>query len=107
MLPVRRDIQFRLDGSRICDGYPGDRKISHFYNALSIFGRGAGRLRGWGELIAFLYGPKRGLFPKLLRPWLDYFRPAFHPWDHDNRRFLEQVDEILATARTPTLPAAA
>lgn len=37
MLPIRRDIQFRLDASRICDWHPGDRKITHFYNALSIF----------------------------------------------------------------------
>lgn len=78
-----------------------------FHLRLIAADRKTSRLRGWGELIAFLYGPRRGLFPKLVRPWLDYFRPGFHPWDHDNRRFLEQVDEVVAAAQAPTMPAAA
>lgn len=33
-------------------------------------------------------------FPRLVRPWFDYFRPGFRPWDHDNRHFLKDVDTL-------------
>lgn len=34
-----------------------------------------------------------------LRDWFDYFRPGFHPWMHDNRRFLAGVDAFTAQVR--------
>lgn len=27
--------------------------------------------------------------------WLDWFKPGFHPWDHDNREFLSQMDDLI------------
>ena len=30
-----------------------------------------------------------------IKPWLDWFKPGFHPWDHDNRHFLESLDDLL------------
>lgn len=27
--------------------------------------------------------------------WLDWFKPGFHPWHHDNRAFLEQLDGLV------------
>ena len=27
--------------------------------------------------------------------WLDYFKPGFHPWDHDNAQYLEEVDSLV------------
>ncbi|SFF50501.1 hypothetical protein SAMN04488120_10621 [Fontimonas thermophila] len=77
-----------------------------FHLRLIAADRKTPRLRGWGRMLAFLYGPRRGLFPKLLRPWLDYFRPSFHPWDHDNRALLREVDAVVA-AVDGRLPAAA
>ncbi|MGU7772851.1 metal-dependent hydrolase [Burkholderia sp. MR1-5-21] len=53
-------------------------------------------VRGMLRMIAFLYGPRRGLFPRITREWLSFFRPGFHPWDHDNRHHLAQVDAIVA-----------
>jgi predicted metal-dependent hydrolase len=36
----------------------------------------------------YLFG-KPGLFRKSWRAYWDWFRPGFHPWDHDNRHLLE------------------
>jgi uncharacterized protein len=27
--------------------------------------------------------------------WLDWFKPGFHPWDHDNREFLTKIDSLV------------
>jgi uncharacterized protein len=55
-----------------------------------------GRFGALGTLVAFLYGPRRGVFPGIAREWLGYFRPNFHPWDYDNRRYL-QIERLLST----------
>ena len=26
-----------------------------------------------------------------MKPYLDYFKPGFHPWQHDNRKLLEAM----------------
>ncbi|WDD92889.1 metal-dependent hydrolase [Burkholderia sp. FERM BP-3421] len=54
------------------------------------------RVRGMWRVVAFLYGPRHGLFPRIAREWLSFFRPGFHPWDHDNRHHLARVDGIAA-----------
>lgn len=42
------------------------------------------RFRLWVDGLRFLFG-RDGAFRGLSRPWLDFFRADFHPWDHDNR----------------------
>ncbi|NKF24173.1 metal-dependent hydrolase [Solimonas marina] len=37
------------------------------------------RLRVWAKGLWWLYGPG-GLYPRLLRHYLAYYRPGFHPW---------------------------
>ncbi|WP_323119924.1 metal-dependent hydrolase [Burkholderia alba] len=54
------------------------------------------RVRGMGRVVKFLYGPRHGLFPRMAGEWLSFFRPDFHPWDHDNRHHLARVDGIVA-----------
>lgn len=58
------------------------------------------RVRRWEGLGRFgrfmLRSP--ALLPRLATPWLRYFRPGFHPWDHDNRYLLDQIDTLVATA---------
>lgn len=49
--------------------------------------------RGWGSLFSVLLG-RVGFIRKLILPWADYFRPGFHPWDHDNRHFLGEMDAL-------------
>ncbi len=59
--------------------------------------REQGRLgdgKGWRQLFRFTFG-EIGFFRKLMLPWLDYFKPGFHPWDHDNRHFLTMIDELV------------
>jgi len=50
-------------------------------------------LRGWGRLVNFLFF-KPGSLRAIVLPWLDYFRPSFHPWMHDNRQYLTQIDGL-------------
>ncbi|HEX4870795.1 MAG TPA: metal-dependent hydrolase [Nevskiaceae bacterium] len=53
------------------------------------------RMQALGSMLRFLF-VKPGLLPNVTRPMLDYFRPGFHPWDHDNRHFLAQMGALEA-----------
>lgn len=52
--------------------------------------------RSWKHGLGVLLHPRSGYFVNLIRPWLDYFRPGFHPFDHDTKaletRWKEQLD---------------
>lgn len=48
-------------------------------------------LRGWRLWLSHGFG-EIGFLRKRAGPWADYFRPDFHPWDHDNRHFLKEID---------------
>ena len=41
-----------------------------------------------------------GTFSSLIPTWLEYFKPGFHPWDHDNSdliaRFKEEIQAHIA-----------
>jgi predicted metal-dependent hydrolase len=52
-------------------------------------------LKGWQTWFHYSLG-KVGFLRKLVGPWADYFRPSFHPWDHDNRHFLKDIDGLTA-----------
>ncbi|KDB06861.1 putative conserved protein UCP07580 [Burkholderia sp. lig30] len=51
---------------------------------------------GTWNLVKFLYGPRYGVFPCIAMEWLRYFKPGFHPWDHDNREVLGRIDGLIA-----------
>ncbi|MFO7527972.1 MAG: metal-dependent hydrolase [Marinobacter sp.] len=57
----------------------------------SLKDAGKGLWRMWG---------KNGSFSSLFPTWLEYFKPGFHPWDHDNSeliaRFKEQIQGHIA-----------
>jgi uncharacterized protein len=53
------------------------------------------RGQGFGKFLDFMFGSP-GLLPRLALPWFAYFRPAFHPWDHDNRHLLTQMKALVA-----------
>lgn len=44
--------------------------------------------------VRYLWG-RKGLFTRLLPQYLDYFRPGFHPNDHDTRALLDEWREKL------------
>lgn len=51
--------------------------------------------KAWRKFFRYTMGDI-GLLRIQLRDYIDYFRPGFHPWDHDNREFLTQIDAFLA-----------
>ncbi len=53
--------------------------------------------QGWRAVWRHSLG-RKGIFRYSAKAWLDWFKPGFHPWDHDNRQFLEQFDELVAHA---------
>lgn len=57
--------------------------------------------RGYIDLANFLLG-KQGMFRTSLPAWLSYFQRSFHPWQHDNRQLLEQIDAV--TSDSAVLP---
>jgi uncharacterized protein len=67
--------------------------------------RQTSRWQGLGQFANFMFGTP-GLLPRLALPWLAYFRPGFHPWDHDNRYLLTQMSALVAKTQRYTLKAA-
>lgn len=45
--------------------------------------------------IRYIWGPK-GVIPSVFLDYLDYFRPGFHPWDHDNSEDLVDFEALIA-----------
>jgi predicted metal-dependent hydrolase len=71
------------------------------------FVRAEGKLtdwKGWREFYRVGFG-EVGFLRKMIRPWFSYFKPGFHPWDHDNSHFLKEVEghsaPWLTKARVP------
>lgn len=50
---------------------------------LAVDGRRFDR-RAWGGIFRFLFGTP-GVLRRALPQLLDFYRPGFHPWDHDDR----------------------
>ncbi len=60
----------------------------------------------WRSGLSFLWG-KKGLKSQCIGDWLDWFRPGFHPWDHDNEHLLAKFDELLGAFTNTPLKSAA
>ncbi|ABS61706.1 metal-dependent hydrolase-like protein [Parvibaculum lavamentivorans DS-1] len=59
------------------------------------------RLALWSGGMKFLFG-ERGALRGLMRPYLDFYKKDFHPWDHDNRELVSSVmDEFGGAAVNP------
>ncbi len=67
---------------------------------------GALSLRGWWSLLSFHVG-KPGMLRRIAGPYLDYFRPGFHPWQHDNRHYLAEMEQLVAEFQALPLSQAA
>lgn len=48
------------------------------------------RMKLWVGGLKFLFGDQ-GALRGLLRPYLDFYKKDFHPWDHDNRELVSSV----------------
>ncbi len=65
-----------------------------FYTVMVARGGGLLNLKGWGRVFNLTFG-RPGVLRRALPDWLDFFRPGFHPWMHDNRDFLAQADALV------------
>ena len=66
---------------------------SFYVHNMARIGEGT-NWKQWFTSFNYQWG-KPGMLRQTIRPWLDWFKPSFHPWDHDNRQFLELVDSVV------------
>jgi predicted metal-dependent hydrolase len=72
------------------------------YHFALVRADGAARdVRGWWQLFRFLWISPGGM-RQLVRPWLDYFRRDFHPWQHDNFHYVQSWTAAYAGAGSAT-----
>lgn len=64
------------------------------------------RWDGMGNYLRYMLG-KGGFVRDMAGPWFDYLKPGFHPWDHDNRHFLSELDQLIAETQRYQLEEAA
>lgn len=60
-------------------------------------------ITGWrasARIWWFLLG-KPGVLRKLIPAWAAFFKPGFHPWEHDDRHLIGSHDSAYADARMP------
>lgn len=60
-------------------------------------------ITGWrasARIWWFLLG-KPGVLRKLIPAWAVFFKPGFHPWEHDDRHLIGSHDSAYADARMP------
>ncbi|WP_430461442.1 metal-dependent hydrolase [Thalassolituus sp. LLYu03] len=70
-------------------------RISCYMVALLFWAR---RMPKWREIKGFwrfMFGAK-GMLTNIRQPYRDYFKPGFHPWDHDNRELISKWQQELA-----------
>ena len=46
--------------------------------------------KAWGEALNYLF-LKPGVFRRAIPSYLSYYRPSFHPWQHDARKLVEKA----------------
>jgi uncharacterized protein len=56
---------------------------------------GINRPRTWFRLIGYLFG-KNGIMRQVMGAYFSYYRPSFHPWNHDDRYLLADVQKEIA-----------
>ncbi|KGD61714.1 hypothetical protein T9A_00923 [Alcanivorax jadensis T9] len=67
--------------------------IPYYVHNVRIKG-GLTDLKGWRAVAKHTWG-KKGIFRNITKPWFDWFKPGFHPWDHDNSEQLKNFDALL------------
>jgi len=58
-------------------------------------------IRGWLRLFRFLW-VKPGLMRRRIPKYLAYYRPGFHPWQHDNRQLVDGWKAEFERESSPT-----
>ncbi|HVF15528.1 MAG TPA: metal-dependent hydrolase [Steroidobacteraceae bacterium] len=55
----------------------------------------------WLKVIYYLT-VKPGMLRRTFLPYLSYYRPTFHPWNHDDRKLIAAIESKLALAASAT-----
>src|SRR3546814_10675150 len=58
---------------------------------------------GWRRTLRFLF-ISPGALRHAIGEWFDYFKPGFHPWQHDNRQYLGDIEPLLRDLDRSGLP---
>jgi len=58
------------------------------YTSQLLAADGMGRTRAWMQTLWFMFG-KPAFFRKGMKGYWSWYKPGFHPWQHDNRALLE------------------
>lgn len=53
--------------------------------------------RTWWRVFVYLW-LKPGMMRSMFRPYLSFFRPGFHPWDHDDGALVREFEQRLRLA---------
>lgn len=61
---------------------------------------------GWRRTLRFLFVTP-GALRHAIGEWFDYFKPGFHPWQHDNREYLGGLEPLLRDLEATGLSRAA
>ena len=48
----------------------------------------------WWRTCKYLFGTP-GMVRKIFRPYMSFYRPGFHPWQHDDRALIARIDQEL------------
>jgi predicted metal-dependent hydrolase len=51
----------------------------------------------WWRVAKYLLG-RPGILRKIFRPYLSFYRPGFHPWDHDDRALIARWEKELSSS---------
>ena len=55
---------------------------------------GINRPRTWFKLAYYLFA-KPGVMRSVMRDYFSYYRSSFHPWQHDDRALIAEMDATL------------
>jgi predicted metal-dependent hydrolase len=75
------------------------RNIAH-YAAQLLEADGMNPWTAHARVLWYLFG-RPGLFRRAWRAYADWYRPDFHPWNHDNRALLDQWRRVFETPAEP------
>lgn len=101
-LPARRRYVLRVTVMALVTMFFTRSMITNVADLLRQDGFEPRQLR-WRAL-SYLFG-RPGVLRRILPAYLDYFRPGFHPWSHDDRALIEGADADIQANGAGLAPA--
>ena len=54
----------------------------------------------WARILWYAFG-RPGMARKIIVPWISFFLPGFHPWNHDDRHLIGLAESEYKDAVLP------